>query len=42
MGLAFLINGLFESRDLRQMPPIVARFAQPPEYTDIPLRPSLI
>jgi hypothetical protein len=39
MGLAFLINGLFESRDLRHMPPVSPGLPTPPNTTTTPSDP---
>jgi hypothetical protein len=39
MGLAFLINGLFESRELRQMPPTSPGSPTPPSTTISPSDP---
>ena len=38
MGLAFLINGRFESREWRQMPPISPGSPSSSKHTDIPFR----
>ena len=39
IGLAFLINGLFESRELRQLPPISPGSPTPPSTTTSPSDP---
>ena len=39
MGLAFLINGLFESREWRQMPPTSPGSPTPPSTTISPSDP---